>query len=535
MNSDNEKGKKIKISKEKNNQAKKKKSRITENVSLIGGSLNIKFDEFNFNKKFLKEIKNLEQFLLDEPPQPSKFYLKLLNLYKLNGNDIKLLKYYFNELEKGLDFNLSQDGKLSLIRCLKNLSNADLNIYQERLTLIEKGILHSDVTVGELFKSIHEQIHDKDCKFFVEHFPYLEKITGSQDFRFFSDFKKIYFFILSEEKDFLKDQKDFLKKYLYITFEDVAIENNNQNKAKFLNEIRDTLMLKLSDIFLTTSSLSKEIFTQIINDYIATNPVDESKKLYYEEQFLVLIDQYFQNHFEIFLDSSFITKCYLTNDSLRIIVSKNFLVYTRNEPSIFKLYSDLILSRINNVLNESEIDEEIQNLMSIIQHVVLENEEFFEENLTFFMSLIFSEQEIIRKYAIQTLHSVFSKFIYKIYYIEGILDTYLSNEDEEIRSIAIEVFNLIYYFYLNEDDEENRVIILEFLIPFLTRNYLFLDISTIVSKILYTVITNYPKKLSRFFDDIVLLIDSIKDPLIKINYNEIKIKIVSQSLKLFVS
>lgn len=34
MNSDSEKGKKIKISKEKNNQAKKKKSRITENVVL---------------------------------------------------------------------------------------------------------------------------------------------------------------------------------------------------------------------------------------------------------------------------------------------------------------------------------------------------------------------------------------------------------------------------------------------------------------------------------------------------------------------
>ena len=535
MNFEDDKGKKIQTSKEKKSQTKKNESEIKDKVDLIGGSLNINIDEFNFNKKAMKEIKNIEQLLLDKPAQPSKFYFKLLNLYKLNGNDTKLLKYYFKELEKGLDFNLSQDGKLNLIRCLKILSNTDLNIYQERLTLIEKGILHSDVTIGEFFKNIHEQIHDKDSKFFVEHFPYLEKITGSQDFRFFSDFKKIYSFILSEEKEFLKDKKDFLKKYLYITCDIVGAEKENQKKAKFLNEIRDILILKLSDIFLTTSPLAKELFMLIINEYMATNPVDESIKFYYEEQFLVLIDQYFQNHFEIFLDSSFISKCYLTNPSLRIIVSKNFFVYTLDEPSIFTLYSDLILSRINNVLNESEVDEEIQNLMNIIQYVVIENEEFFEENLSFFMSLIFSEQEIIRKYAIQTLHSVFSKYIYKIYYIEGVLDTYLSNEDEEIRSIGIEVFNLIYYFYLNEDDEENRVIILEFLIPFLTRNYMFLDISTIVSKILYTVIINYPNKLSRFFDDIVLLIDSIKDPLIKINYSEIKIKIVSQRLKLFAS
>lgn len=64
---------------------------------------------------------------------------------------------------------------------------------------------------------------------------------------------------------------------------------------------------------------------------------------------------------------------------------------------------------------------------------------------------------------------------------------------------------------------------------------MFLDISTIISKILYTVITNYPNKLSRFFDNIVLLIDSIRNPSIKRNYSEIKIKIVSLRLKLFAS
>jgi hypothetical protein len=140
---------------------------------------------------------------------------------------------------------------------------------------------------------------------------------------------------------------------------------------------------------------------------------------------------------------------------------------------------------------------------------------------------------MIRKYAIQTLHSVFKKYIYKIYFIEGVLDTYLLNEDEEIRSIAVEVLNLIYFFYLNEEDEETRILILEFILPFLTKNYSFLDIAVVISKILYTVITDYPKKISRFFDDIVMLIDSFENPSIKRNYSEIKIKIVSLRLKLF--
>ena len=80
-----------------------------------------------------------------------------------------------------------------------------------------------------------------------------------------------------------------------------------------------------------------------------------------------------------------------------------------------------------------------------------------------------------------------------------------------------------------------RELILEFILPFLTRKYMFLDIVTIISKILYTVITDYPKKLSRFFDYIVLLIDSIENSSIKRNYSEIKIKIVSLRLKLFAS
>ena len=83
--------------------------------------------------------------------------------------------------------------------------------------------------------------------------------------------------------------------------------------------------------------------------------------------------------------------------------------------------------------------------------------------------------------------------------------------------------------------KRTRELILEFILPFLTRKYMFLDMVTIISKILYTVITDYPKKLSRFFDYIVLLIDSIENSSIKRNYSEIKIKIVSLRLKLFAS
>ncbi len=535
---ENKKDKRKKRNKGKKGQKKKKKKIDSKEKSNYKENTNTKLSNLGLEKKNLKEIQKMENLLLitEKNPQKqySKFFITLFDIWarlEIEENQKNLfLINYFKEIIDGLDQELIDEAVKCYVDIVNNLLKADSTLFKSNFELLEKGILHNNSIIGEMFSTIHLFIHNLDKLYFLLNFDYLEKLTEHKDFRFHRNFLIIYNDIFSTDNEFFNGRFQIFEKYLFVEKKDV--EFDNEDKQYFYNEIGDFLILILDKIFAEDKPASYELFLQFLNYYITNQ-----KKYIHYDQFLIFISVFLQNNIKIYFEPELLSRCYETKDEiLRNILFFAFFIHVNNNPEIFPLYSDYFLARImyGSTIHDGykKWPQEIEIFFNKVESLALKFEHFFKENINFFMSLLFSEEITLRERVLHLIFSVLKKYINQIYTLENIFNNYLSIDDKDIAIIAGDLLKQISYIYFKEETIEKKKLLIEFILPYLIKTYEISEIVQISSQFLFNIISEFPEIVEPFFDNIYSMIDQIENSSIRSKYSEIKIKIVKYRLTL---